>query len=207
MSRKISSKYFNNVKDEIFPNSDEFESRKRQLNCREKLIREREMNKNSTDYYDKRHSEFHVDRERPQWFTLDECRSANTSQWDSCSSISDFKTNAKNVATLSANAKQTGTDGHQRRKCESSSIREGIARLVCHNSLMLLYSMTSSVNQRNSKPLAKEDRFSGDSDKYRRFIKQFKTYVVREIHNPADKLDLLISSYTGEARENIADVF
>ena len=42
---------------------------------------------------------------------------------------------------------------------------------------------------------------------YRRFIKQFETYVVREIHNPTDKLDMLISFYTGEARENIADVF
>ena len=67
--------------------------------------------------------------------------------------------------------------------------------------------MTSSVNQRNSRPLAKEDRFSGDPYKYRRFVKQFETYVAREIHNPADKLDMLISSCTGEARENIADVF
>ena len=39
------------------------------------------------------------------------------------------------------------------------------------------------------------------------FIKHFETYVVREIHNPVDKLGMIISSYTGEARENIADVF
>ena len=42
LSRKISSKYFSNVKDEIFPNSDEFESRERQLNRKEKLICERD---------------------------------------------------------------------------------------------------------------------------------------------------------------------
>ena len=175
LSRKISSKYFSSVKHEIFPNTDEFESRERELNRRDKLIRERKMklDRNSTDYYDKRHSEFHVDRERPQWITLNECRSANTSQWDFCSSISDFKTNAKNVATLSTNEKQTDADGHQRRKCEIYSIREGIARLVCHNYLILLYSMTSSVNQRNSRPLAKEDRFSGDPDKYRKFYQTF----------------------------------
>ena len=68
-----------------------------------------------------------------------------------------------------------------------------------------LYFMMSTVNQRNSRPLAKEERFSGDPVKYQRFIKQFETYVVRGIHNPADKFDLLISSCTGEARKNIAD--
>ena len=71
LSRKISSKY---VKDEIFPNSDEFALREEELNCREKLIHERELKleRNSADYYDKRRSESHVDIERPQWETLDE---------------------------------------------------------------------------------------------------------------------------------------
>ena len=203
LSRKISSKY---VKDEIFPNSDGFALREEELNRREKLIHERELKleRNSADYYDKRRSESHVNIERPQWVTLDECMSANTSQWDSWSSVSDFKTNVKNVATLSANEKQTDGDGYRRRECENSSMRRnsevGVPQLID-----ALYSMTSSVNQRNSRPLAKEDRFSGDPVKYRRFIKQFETYVVRGIHNSADKLDLLISSCTGEARENIAD--
>ena len=69
-----------------------------------------------------------------------------------------------------------------------------------------LYSMTSSVTQRNYRPLVKEHRFDDDPVWYRRFIKQFETYVLRGIHSPAaDKLDLLISSCTGEARENIQD--
>ena len=205
LSRKISSKY---VKDEVFPNSDEFALREEELNRREKLIHERELKleRNSADYYDKRRSESHVNIERPQWVNLDECMSANTSQWDSWSSVSDFKTNVKNVATLSANEKQTDADGYRRRECENSSMRRnsevGVPQLID-----ALYSMTSSVNQRNSRPLAKEDRFGGDPVKYRRFIKQFETYVVRGIHNPADKLDLLISSCTGEARENIAGLY
>ena len=97
LSRKISSECLTNVKDEIFSNSEKFELRERELNRREKLIRERELklDRNSADYYGKRYSKSHVDIERPQWITLDECVSANTSQWDSWSSVSDFKTNVK----------------------------------------------------------------------------------------------------------------
>ena len=64
---KVSGK-LSNVKDELFSNSDELELREEKLIRRENLIRERELkwNKNSADYYDKRHSDSHVDIERPQ---------------------------------------------------------------------------------------------------------------------------------------------
>ena len=127
--------------------------------------------------------------------------SANTNRWESRSSVSDLKTNVK---TLLANEKQTDAGGYKRRDYESSSTERtseiGVPQLIDG-----LYSMTSSVNQRNYRPLVKEDSFDGNPVRYRRFIKQFKTYVLRGIHSPADKLDLLISSCTGEARENTQD--
>ena len=199
---KVSGK-LSNVKDELFCKSDELELCEKELIRRENLIRERELklDRNSADYYDKRHSESDEVIERLQWVTLDECLYANTNQWDSRSSVSDFKTNVK---TLSANEKHTDAGGYKERYYESSSTGRtsevGVPQLID-----ALYFMTSSVNQRNYRPLVKEDRFGGDPVRYRRFIKQFETYVLRGIYCPTDKLDLLISSCTGEARENIQD--
>ena len=97
--------------------------------------------------------------------------SANVSQWDSRSSVSDFKTNVK---TLSANEKQTDADGYQQRDYESFSMRRtsevGVPQLID-----ALYSITSSVNQKNYRPLVKENKFDGNPVRYRRFIKQFET--------------------------------
>ena len=53
-----------------------------------------------------------------------------------------------------------------------------------------LHSMTNSVNCRSAKPLSKEDRFDSNHVKYRRFIKQFESYVLRGVHHTSNKLEL-----------------
>ena len=67
-----------------------------------------------------------------------------------------------------------------------------------------LYTLTNRVNQR---PLAlsKEELFDGDPLNYRRFIHHFDAYIARGVVDMADRLNLLISSCTGEAKESIAD--
>ena len=54
-------------------------------------------------------------------------------------------------------------------------------------------------------PLPKEERFGGDSLTYRRFVKHFDSYLTKGVVDMAEKLDLLISSFAGKARANIAD--
>jgi len=83
-------------------------------------------------------------------------------------------------------------------------------RCNCHPWLQLidaLYSMTTSVNCRNTRSLSREDWFNGDLVRYRRylFIRQFESYMKLSVQNPADKLDILISLCTGEADKHIAD--
>ena len=68
-----------------------------------------------------------------------------------------------------------------------------------------MHAMASSFNRRCSAPLAKEDMFDGDPRKYRRFIKQFEVCTLRGIQDSADKLQLLVSSCVGEARNYIED--
>jgi len=65
--------------------------------------------------------------------------------------------------------------------------------------------MTSQINRRQTAPLQKEDKFSGDPLSYRRFIKHFDCYLAKGVTDMGEKLDLLISSCAGEARANIAD--
>ena len=67
-----------------------------------------------------------------------------------------------------------------------------------------LYTLTNRVNQR---PLAlsKEELFDGNPLNYRRFIRHFDAYIARGVVDMADRLNLLISSCTGEAKESIAD--
>ena len=67
-----------------------------------------------------------------------------------------------------------------------------------------LYTLTNRVNQR---PLAlsKEKLFDGNPLNYRRFIRHFDAYIARGVVDMADRLNLLISSCTGEAKESIAD--
>ena len=65
--------------------------------------------------------------------------------------------------------------------------------------------MISQINRRNTPFLSKEDMFSGNPLAYRRFIKHFDAYTAKGVANMAERLDLLISSCTGEARANISD--
>ena len=65
--------------------------------------------------------------------------------------------------------------------------------------------MTNSVDCRSAKPLDKEDRFDDNPVKYRRFIKQCESCVLRRVHHVSNKLELLISSCLGQAREDIED--
>ena len=67
--------------------------------------------------------------------------------------------------------------------------------------------MTSQINrsQAHGLPQNKEDLFDGDPLQYRRFIRRFNSHTARGIVDKAVRLDLLISSCTGEARKNIED--
>jgi len=131
---------------------------------------------------------------------LDECFGSDTSKWDG-SSVSDFETKAKDAVISgrgSSAQRQSGVDYcRDQKRCEDRS-SGGSSQVGMSQLIDALYSMTTSVNSRNTRSLSKEDRFNGDLVKYRRFIRQFESYVLRGVHKPADKLDLLISSCTSE---------
>jgi len=65
--------------------------------------------------------------------------------------------------------------------------------------------MTSQINRKQTAPLQKKDKFSGDPLSYRRFIKHFECYLTKGVTDMGETLDLLISSCSGEAWANIAD--
>ena len=85
-------------------------------------------------------------------------------------------------------------------RSNSNSDRSDIQNLI-----EAMHVMTSQISRRNAAPLSKEDLFSGDPITYRRFVKHFDAYTARGVVDMAERLDLLISSCTGEARANISD--
>ena len=85
-------------------------------------------------------------------------------------------------------------------RSNSNSDRSDIQNLI-----EAMHVMTCQISRRNAAPLSKEDLFSGDPITYRRFVKHFDAYTARGVVDMAERLDLLISSCTGEARANISD--
>ena len=65
--------------------------------------------------------------------------------------------------------------------------------------------MTNSINQSQTRPVRGDDLFYGDPIDYRRFIRYFETYTIRGVHDSATRLNLLISSCAGEAKESIVN--
>ena len=65
--------------------------------------------------------------------------------------------------------------------------------------------MTNSINRSQTRPVQGDDLFYGDPIDYRRFIRYFETYTIRGVHDSATRLNLLISSCAGEAKESIVN--
>ena len=65
--------------------------------------------------------------------------------------------------------------------------------------------MTNSINQSQTRPVQGDDLFYGDPIDYKRFIRYFETYTIRGVHDSATRLNLLISSCAGEAKESIVN--
>ena len=65
--------------------------------------------------------------------------------------------------------------------------------------------MTNSINRSQTRTVRGDDLFYGDPIDYRRFIRYFETYTIRGVHDSATRLNLLISSCAGEAKESIVN--
>ena len=65
--------------------------------------------------------------------------------------------------------------------------------------------MTNYINRSQTRLGQCDDLFYGDPIDYRRFIRYFETYTIRGVYNLATRLNLLISSCAGEAKECIVN--
>ena len=65
--------------------------------------------------------------------------------------------------------------------------------------------MTNSINRSQTRPVQGNDLFYGDPIDYRRFTRYFETYTIRGVNDSATRLNLLISSCAGEAKESIVN--
>ena len=65
--------------------------------------------------------------------------------------------------------------------------------------------MTNSINWSQTRPVRGDDLFYDDPIDYRRFIRYFETYTMRGVHDSATRLNLLISSCAGKAKESIVN--
>ena len=99
---------------------------------------------------------------------------------------------------------QTEADCYRNRELNEGLSSRGNSEEVS-KLIEALHCMTNSVNCRSAKPIGKEDQFDCNSVKYRRFIKQFESYVLLGVHHASNKLELRISSCSGQAREDIKD--
>ena len=63
--------------------------------------------------------------------------------------------------------------------------------------------MTSRINRRQL--VSQEELFAGNPLHYKRFIRHFVAYTTRGVVDTYVRLNLLISSCTGEGRKDIAD--
>ena len=85
--------------------------------------------------------------------------------------------------------------------CHYSSERSDI-----HNLIEAMHVMTSQICRKNAASLSKEELFSGGPLTCRRFVyMHLDARTARGVVDMAERLDLLISSCTGEARANISD--
>ena len=66
-----------------------------------------------------------------------------------------------------------------------------------------LFTMTSSINRAQTGPLHPNDLFAGDPLNYKQFIRYFEAYTIRDVLNSATRLNLLIASCTGDAKDCI----
>ena len=65
--------------------------------------------------------------------------------------------------------------------------------------------MTNSINRSQTRSGQCDDLFYGDPIDYRRFIRYFKTYTIKRVYDSATRLNLLITSCAGEAKESIVN--
>ena len=184
--------------------------RERELRDREERLRRRELEFERSQAVcstrDFASSYNACNEAKPQWVTLDECLGADTSKWDS-SAVSETLQDCLlecDRESSKEHRQQTEADCYRNRELNERSSSRGNSEEVSQL-IEALHSMTNSVNCRSAKPLGKEDRFDGNPVKYRRLIKQFESYVLRGVHHASNKLELLISSCSGQTREDIED--
>ena len=184
--------------------------RERELRNREERLRRRELEFERSQAVcstrDFASSYNACNEAKPQWVTLDECLGADTSKWDS-SAVSETPQDCLlecDRESSKEHRQQTEADCYRNRELNERSSSKGNSEEFSQL-IEALHSMTNSVNYRSAKPLGKENRFDGNPVKYRRFLKQFESYVLRGVHHASNKLELLISSCSGQAREDIED--
>ena len=68
-----------------------------------------------------------------------------------------------------------------------------------------LYEMTNPINRNQAVSVGQQELFDGSEIKYRRFIRYFDSYTIKGVTDAGTKLNLLIASCCGKARESIAD--
>ena len=68
-----------------------------------------------------------------------------------------------------------------------------------------LFLMSSQINRKQAAHVDKRDLFDGNPLQYKRFIKHFDSYTARGVVDMSIRLDMLISSCTGDARDSIED--
>ena len=68
-----------------------------------------------------------------------------------------------------------------------------------------LFLMSSQINRKQAAHVDKRDLFDGNPLQYKRFIKHFDSYTARGVVDMSIRLDMLISSCSGDARDSIED--